>query len=235
VTASGTPSCREQVVTAGSKPNDACLKSGADHILHDVNLLQEAWTNRQQRIAYTLWFILTRTLWDFFFEERKKNKDDMIAADYADTWSTIQASLKPQSPETSKTWREAANKLAAHLTYSRVDYQSADHTPSPEMHNFILGVYAVWLAELPPERRVWFGAGVGQHTSRVGMQRGARYWPTSLPSSGARFGVRLRGLTPPLVAFVRRCSTRLLSARAFARLCSARLLSASSRSSPGGN
>jgi hypothetical protein len=158
MTASSSPGCSKQVA-AGSKPDDDCLRRAAGHILHDMSLLKDAWANREQRIAYTLWFILMRTLWDFFFEERKQGKDDMNAADYADTWRAVGPKLKQQSPDTKNTWRAATNKLAAHLTFSRVDFEQADHTPSPEMHSYMLGVYAAWLAQLPPERRVWFGAG----------------------------------------------------------------------------
>lgn len=146
--------------------DDHCLEAAALHVAHDLDLLQLAWDSRNLRVGWTLWFITARALMDFFFcyERRKvrtEYQDDVLAVDFVDrdAWKTLAQGFR--RPPTYGAVREAANKLSAHLTYSRVDLrESGGIPPSPEVHEFILGTAAVWIGQLPPERRVWFGRGL---------------------------------------------------------------------------
>jgi hypothetical protein len=157
--------CADLVRRTG-QPDERCIEAAAFHIAHDIDLLQLAWESRNLRVGWTLWFITARAIMDFFFRySRSKTRDgfqdDVLAADYLDpgVWKTTAATLTPP-PEYSEV-REAANKLSAHLTYSRVDLrESGGIPPSAEVHNFLIGTAAVWFSLLPPTRRVWFGRGI---------------------------------------------------------------------------
>lgn len=163
-----TDACSKRV-RSGKAPGSACLKAAAAHIAHDVEMLTLAWAKRNTRLGWTLWFMLARSLADFLFvyqrkavdKDKKAYLDDILAADYLDDgrWQAAARELeKEKPPETAKV-RKAANKLAAHLTYDRLDGEAWDgHAPPEPVHRFLLGAFQVWIAELPPERRAWFGA-----------------------------------------------------------------------------
>lgn len=158
--------CAELVRDTGS-PDERCLEAAVVHVAHDLELLQHAWESRRLRVGWTLWFITARALMDFFFRrDRKKDRDgkyqdDILASDYlgAGAWQSVAKGLTP--PESYDQVREAANKLSAHLTYSRVDLrEEGGIPPSAAVHEFLLGTAAVWLEKLEPRRRVWFGRGL---------------------------------------------------------------------------
>ncbi len=160
--------CSERVAK-GQPPSEPCLKKAAVDVAHDLSLLQLAWEHRGTRLGYTMWFITARVIWDFFFVaqrkkiDKKKNifSDDVLASDYVDNWNTTAATLKAQAPSNHGKIRDAANKLAAHLTYARADRRmTGGIEPSHEFHTFLVGVASVWLQQLKPERRIWFGNGV---------------------------------------------------------------------------
>lgn len=141
---------------------DACLAEAAPHFAHDAELLDMAWAEREKRIAWTLWFVLARSQWDFFFRfERKKGADDILAVDYPATtsWRAFAEKLLETADDIPdlKAMRQVANKNAAHLTYSRLDATADGGAPSETVHRFLLGVRASWLESLTPEVRVWFG------------------------------------------------------------------------------
>ena len=166
---SGSESGCSEHVAKGQDPADPCLKKAAVDIAHDLGLLQLAWTQRGTRLGYTMWFVTARVIWDFFFVtqrkklDKKKNifADDVLAADYVDNWNTTAAELKAHAPSNHQRIRDAANKLAAHLTYARADRRTTGGIePSHEFHTYLMGVASVWLQQLKPERRIWFGRGV---------------------------------------------------------------------------
>lgn len=132
-------------------------------------MLELAWRERLTRLGWTLWFITARTLMDFFFKaDRRKNskgefEDHVLASDYlpSGAWKVTAGRLRSQQPADYVACRAAANKLSAHLTYSRVDAVAAGSPePSQAVHDYLLGVATVWLNALVPERRVWFGKGL---------------------------------------------------------------------------
>jgi hypothetical protein len=134
-------------------------------VAHDLYLLQHAWVERELRIGWTLWFITARLLTDFFFHyKRTKNSrgtygDDILASDFlnAGAWKEIASELECEQPPEFEACRTMANKLSAHLTYSRIDLtDEGSMPPSEAVHNYLLGVAAIWLDSLPSERRTWF-------------------------------------------------------------------------------
>ena len=154
--------CAKLVGHRGS-PDERCLEAAAPHVCHDFELLQHAWDSKELRVGWTLWFITARVLMDFFFRyDRMKNrdgeyKDDVLAVDYLETgaWQPIAKSLT--APEPYDDVRNAANKLSAHLTYSRVDLGVGDGiAPSEAVHQFLLDTAGTWLENLEPRRRGWF-------------------------------------------------------------------------------
>jgi hypothetical protein len=141
------------------------VEGAAVHIAHDLYLLRHAWVDRELRIGWTLWFITARALMDFFFVyARNKNKqgqssDDILAADFLATgvWQPMAERLATEQPPDYAACRRVANKLSAHLTYSRTDLAATGPTgPSLAVHDYLLGVAGMWLDALSPERRAWF-------------------------------------------------------------------------------
>lgn len=162
----GEADCSDVLGKAGD-PTEECLRLAVPHILHDLELLELAWKDQHLRIGWTLWFITAREMMDFFFCYERKSRngeftDDILAGDYLDAgvWKRIAEDLKTEKPADYGDIRHAANKLSAHLTYSRVDKKASGGTPPSEaVHEFLLGTAAVWLNQLEPRRRVWFGSG----------------------------------------------------------------------------
>jgi hypothetical protein len=161
-------SCAE-IVRSGKAPTDTCLRAAAAHVAHDLDLIRLAWDQRHTRLGWTQWFLAARSLYDFFFVFERKVKDrtkslyadDILAADYLPPgqWKATAKALKAEEPREWKATRVAANKLSAHLTYSRLEKKERGSPgPSQDVQRFIGGVAYVWLSALPPERRVWFGA-----------------------------------------------------------------------------
>jgi len=151
-------------IAKGQAPSPECLGRAAQHVAHDLELFQLAWAERQSRLGWTLWFILARSLWDFFFtfERRKRDGlflDDILASDFPAThpWRDLAESLRKaaeQLPDSGAV-RNAANKYSAHLTYSRIDAPTAE--PSESIHRFLTGVASTWRDRLKPEAKVWLG------------------------------------------------------------------------------
>lgn len=160
-----------QRVGRGNAPTETCLRQAAAHVAHDLDLFELAWEQRHTRLGWTQWFLSARSLWDFFFEptrklvDKKKNQfaDDILAADYfpPNEWIRTADGLKNGAPSVFPKIRLTANKLSAHLSYGRLDEaRRGSEKPSEEVHCFLLGVAAAWLALLPPKRRVWLGKGL---------------------------------------------------------------------------
>jgi hypothetical protein len=63
--------------------------------------------------------------------------------------------LKQEAPPDYSACRVVANKLSAHLTYSRVHLIGAT-PPSRVVHDYLFGVAGMWLDTLEPDRRAWF-------------------------------------------------------------------------------
>jgi hypothetical protein len=99
----------------------------------------------------------------FFRYERKRDRntgkytDDILAADYLPPgeWKPLAKMLKQEEPTEYAACRTVANKLSAHLTYSRIHLVGAT-PPSSAVHDHLFGVAAMWLDSLEPDRRAWF-------------------------------------------------------------------------------
>jgi len=119
--------------------------------------------DRQQHdaFAYTAWFIHCRSVM-CFFRERNQNSD-IVVADFlmpGTTWEKIKNGVT--EPDDYKATYIAVNKLAAHLTYTRLKYEKGGSReeqgrPSEEITNYLLALTRLFLDELPAERRAWFG------------------------------------------------------------------------------
>ncbi len=156
--------CHALVQRTGA-PDAGCLERAAVHVAHDLYLLRHAWVDRELRIGWTLWFITARALMDFFFVyERTRNKrgqysDDILAADFLPpgAWKPRAQELATEQPADYTACRRVANKLSAHLTYSRTELAATGPTgPSLAVHDYLMGVAGIWLDALSPERRAWF-------------------------------------------------------------------------------
>lgn len=163
-------SCADLVSESGKAPNKDCLQAAARDILNDLDVFDLAWQSHRTKVGWTLWFIMARSLMGFFFcYERRQNKktkkyaDDVLAADYLDAgaWKAVAERIKKERPDDYRAAKEAANKLSAHLTYSRADLRKSGGTPpSAAVHEYLMATAAIWLDELEPERRAWFGRGI---------------------------------------------------------------------------
>jgi hypothetical protein len=90
----------------------------------------------------------------------KARYDDICANDYFDSlkWSEALAKLDSLKPHDYDEYRKAINKLAAHLSYSRITYaETKGFEPSPQLTSYLLSVATLFMRSLPPERAAWFG------------------------------------------------------------------------------
>lgn len=137
------------------------LRKAAVHVAHDIQMLRDAWLQLDNAFAYTAWFIHCRSVMDFL-DGIENRPDDIHAKAYFDDPTQWQAADAATSkPLTYGAYRIAVNKLAAHLTFARIDYaENMDFRPSKTIHDYLLGRCAVFVKALPIERVSWF-AGLG--------------------------------------------------------------------------
>ena len=146
---------------AKKKRTDGDLRRAARHVAHDIRMLARAFDGRRDPFAYTAWFVHCRSVMEFF-RETTENSDDIIVSDFlpqAITWSSlVQDTHEPADYGNTKT---AVNKLAAHLTFGRLEYEKGgkekEVVPSEEITNYLLGLAYLFVDALPPQRRLWFG------------------------------------------------------------------------------
>lgn len=143
--------------------NDDELRGAAHHVAHDIRMLGRAFDRLQNdAFAYTAWFVHCRSVMDFF-REGKTDDDDINVSDFltqGPTWKGLVQGIK--KPDGYKDTRTAVNKLAAHLTYTRLKYEKGGEyedkgLPSEKITNYLLALTHLFLDALPSERRVWFG------------------------------------------------------------------------------
>ena len=140
--------------------SDEELRRAAHHVAHDIRMLGRAFERHQDDpFAYTAWVVHCRSVMEFF-GENKNHKDDIHVSDFLDSWGSVVKGTK--KPNGYKDIREAVNKLAAHLTYTRLEYEKGGKyenkgRPSEEITNYLLGLTRLLLDALPSERKVWFG------------------------------------------------------------------------------
>ena len=149
-------------------PDAACLERAAPHVAHELFLLRHCWEDQGRRTGWTLWFITARALMDFFFVYERTTKggrysDDILAADFlpAGGWKPRAQELATEQPADYTACRLVANKLSAHITYSRIVLVASG--PSQAVHDYLMGIAGMWLDALAPERRAWFNPWFPQH------------------------------------------------------------------------
>lgn len=165
------------LVTGGSDLTDECLRRAAPHVAHDIRTFAESWRRHQKDpFAWIAWFVCCRSLMDFFDakcsdkrkpkKEGENGKDDICATDFVDPAEWVQAVevARPMRPGNYDQYRDVVNKLAAHLTYKRIEYADRaqrgekDCQPSKEVTEYLLGLGALFVRKLTDERAAWFGA-----------------------------------------------------------------------------
>ncbi len=143
--------------------SDDELRRAAHHVAHDIRMLGRSFDRHQHDpFAYTAWFVHCRSVMEFF-RESTENNDDIIVSHFLSqglTWKRLVQGTK--KPAGYKETRCAVNKLAAHLTYTRLDYETggcreSQGLPSEEITNYLLSLACLFVDALPPERTVWFG------------------------------------------------------------------------------
>lgn len=94
-----------------------------------------------------------------FFAGAGNNPDDIYAWHYfADEPAWNSQRDKVNKPSDYGKYRTAVNKLAAHLTYSRIDFASSEPLPpSLATTEYLLGLANLFMRLLPAERVAWFG------------------------------------------------------------------------------
>ena len=156
--------CHELVKRTGA-PDVACLARAAPHVAHELFLLRHCWMDQGRRTGWTLWYITARALMDFFFTyQRTKSSDDILAADFLSPgeWKArAEEYADAAQPPDYAACRLVANKLSAHLTYSRLALVTSG--PSAAVHDYLMGIMGMWLNDLAPERRAWFNPWFPQH------------------------------------------------------------------------
>lgn len=134
------------------------LKSAASDTAYEMRMLPLAYiSSRQSAFAYTSWFIHARNLMDFF-EGKGRKKDDVCAQDYflgaERDWHNARRSVP--APPTYRKYRQAANKLAAHLTYDRAKYRRDSPKPDRRVTEYLGQLAVLFMSRLTPDRRRWF-------------------------------------------------------------------------------
>ena len=141
-----------------SAPAEAGLKRAATHVSHDIRRLAEAYERHSDVFAWTAWYVFFRSVTEFLRPNDPK-KDDILAEHYFDDpeeWRAVVA--KAEAPADFEAFRTATNKLAAHLTYARLDYEGDERwAPSAEVTDYLLGLAGVFFDKLPEHRKLWFG------------------------------------------------------------------------------
>jgi hypothetical protein len=138
------------------EPSDQELKKAAPHIARELTSLRQAWHRHSaDPFAWTAWFVHCRNLVDFF-EGNGKDKD-LFARHYADAAAWSGAMSRLEAPERFSEYKDAAAKLAAHLTYHRVELAEQNYVPSQAVTAHLLGLGMLFLQMLPPPRSAWFG------------------------------------------------------------------------------
>jgi len=144
-----------------TKLDSSRCRAAGPHVAHDIMMLRDSWLHRGNSFAHTAWFIHCRSVMDFL-DGRGDRDDDVLATDFFDdsvSWQAADTAVP--KPADYEQYRNAVHKLAAHLTYTRIDYAMKDvYQPSKAIHDFLMGRCALFLRMLPFDRVAWF-AGLG--------------------------------------------------------------------------
>jgi len=142
--------------------SDTQRASAAADVAYEMGALRDAWRlHRSAPFAWTAWFIHARNLMHFF-DGTEDHEDDILARHFFDPpghWDGIRAQVAKPAAYTE--CEEAADKLAAHLTYGRADYRAQGFPPSQKVTDHLLGLALAFVTALPPEHRALFGRVLG--------------------------------------------------------------------------
>ena len=137
-------------------PTEEELRRSAAHVAYEIRAFRLAWAHHSSNMfAYTAWFIHCRNLLAFF-EGRGKGKD-LLARHYINGNEWHDMLNRVQKPDNLPEWRKALSRLAAHLTYHRVELAEGAFVPNALLTSYVLGLALEFLRLLPPPRLAWFG------------------------------------------------------------------------------
>lgn len=133
------------------------LKGGIPHVAHEVRLLLLSYHLRASEFAYTGWFVHARNVHSFLIG-KGHNQDEIAAQDFfrgrEHDWHNTRRALN--APRRFREYRTAINKLAAHLTYSRLAYARRRFPPDAAITAYLLQLVARFLDRLEPAHRQLF-------------------------------------------------------------------------------
>lgn len=139
---------------------DSIRISSIVHVAHEVVALRSAWQHHKASpFAWTAWFVHVRNL-HRFFDGSCGREDDLLALHFFDPPSAWDAKRPPcQAPGDLSVMIEAANKLASHLTLTRVRMAQGDgFPPSEAVTRYLECLAAGFMAALPPDLAGAFSA-----------------------------------------------------------------------------
>ncbi|MGH7519357.1 MAG: hypothetical protein ACREOC_18135 [Gemmatimonadales bacterium] len=138
------------------QPNEEELRKGAPHVAFEIRAFRSAWEHYQSNtFAYTAWFIHCRNLMGFF-DGRGKDRD-LFARHYIDGTAWDDALKGLVRPGKYDHWWDTVSRLAAHLTFHRVELETRDFVPDAAITKHLLGLALQFVQMLPPPRAAWFG------------------------------------------------------------------------------
>lgn len=151
------------------RPTEKTLRRAAPHVAHDLALFRCAWKNQQGsqpgRAHWTVWFLLCRSLLDFFSGQCKgTNAKKRVCAWHfvggKAEWKKARQRVEemdvvPDEP-TWKLYRHAASRLAAHVTAERLKYEEMDLAPDPEITTYVEALGRELLRSVPDSIRAQF-------------------------------------------------------------------------------
>lgn len=127
-------------------------------VTHDIKMLRLAYECQRLGFAYTAWFVHYRAIMDFFNVcPHRVYGDDIIASDYVASWDDLRnAQTKPAR---ACDYREAVNKLVAHLSDDRVKFiptRKKKWKPNRELTAYLRRLAKVFVRNLPSDKKPWF-------------------------------------------------------------------------------
>jgi hypothetical protein len=94
-----------------------------------------------------------------------ESRDDICATEFLakGEWAEAVGQVSDSKPREYGEYRKVVNKLAAHLTYKRIEHAERaqrgeqDFTPSKEVTEYLLCLANLFWQKLPDHRAAWFG------------------------------------------------------------------------------
>jgi len=109
----------------------------------------------ERNVLIESFLLHTRNLRDFLHQKQGRDDTDALAVDFFDDPSSW-LDKRPEPAEAIRNNRERMNRALAHLSYSRLEYESSKTWAVSEMRQGIEDAFSAFLKALPEERAAWF-------------------------------------------------------------------------------